>query len=86
MPGTVPDCRLPRSNRAQPVDTFDAMQSNNNDSLEQQHQDSSRMERTIMSLTINTISPKELDRLAKSGQEVDLLDVRTPAEFEEVHA
>ena len=38
-----------------------------------------------MPLTINTITPKELDRLAKSGQELDLLDVRTPAEFEEVH-
>lgn len=32
-----------------------------------------------------TISPLELERLVKSGQVVELVDVRTPVEFQEVH-
>jgi rhodanese-related sulfurtransferase len=35
-------------------------------------------------MTATTISPAELAELTKNG-EVDLIDVRTPAEFEEVH-
>lgn len=34
---------------------------------------------------IATISPKELDSLREAGEFVDLIDVRTPAEFREVH-
>ena len=34
---------------------------------------------------VSTISPKQLSELRKSGQEVELLDVRTPVEFREVH-
>lgn len=32
-----------------------------------------------------TIAPKELQDLVQSGVRVDLIDVRTPAEFQEVH-
>jgi rhodanese-related sulfurtransferase len=32
-----------------------------------------------------TISPQELDSLRRAGQPIDLIDVRTPAEFREVH-
>ncbi len=32
-----------------------------------------------------TISPAALNELAKSGRKVDLIDVRTPVEFREVH-
>jgi rhodanese-related sulfurtransferase len=32
-----------------------------------------------------TISPQELSRQRSSGQAIDLIDVRTPAEFREVH-
>ena len=32
-----------------------------------------------------TISPAELAQLQKSGKTVDLIDVRTPVEFREVH-
>lgn len=34
---------------------------------------------------IRTIVPEELNRLRKSGQTVELIDVRTPEEFLEVH-
>ena len=34
---------------------------------------------------ITTISPQELSRQRSSGQAIDLIDVRTPAEFREVH-
>jgi rhodanese-related sulfurtransferase len=34
---------------------------------------------------LNTISPQELAALVASGKTVRLLDVRTPAEFDEVH-
>lgn len=33
-----------------------------------------------------TISPKQLYETIQSGQSVELIDVRTPAEFQEVHA
>ncbi|WP_437191716.1 rhodanese-like domain-containing protein [Planctomicrobium sp. SH527] len=36
-------------------------------------------------MNINTITPQRLYELKSSGQEVDLIDVRTPAEFREVH-
>ena len=36
--------------------------------------------------TLATISPKELEDLKKSGKTFDLIDVRTPVEFREVHA
>jgi rhodanese-related sulfurtransferase len=35
---------------------------------------------------IATITPCELAELAKQGQTVDLIDVRTPAEYRELHA
>ncbi len=35
---------------------------------------------------MNTIDPRRLYDLAESGQEVQLVDVRTPVEFREVHA
>lgn len=34
---------------------------------------------------IATISPRQLQDLVAAGQSVELIDVRTPAEFEEVH-
>jgi rhodanese-related sulfurtransferase len=34
---------------------------------------------------ISTISPAELERLRKEGKTVELIDVRTPIEFREVH-
>jgi len=37
-------------------------------------------------MTVSTISPLELNALRSSGQPVDLIDVRTPVEFREVHA
>ncbi|MBA2112984.1 Inner membrane protein YgaP [Planctomycetes bacterium FF15] len=36
-------------------------------------------------MSINTISPQALNKLRESGQ-CDLIDVRTPAEYQEVHA
>lgn len=35
---------------------------------------------------MRTISPEAFDTLHKNGQAIDLIDVRTPAEFREVHA
>ena len=35
---------------------------------------------------MNTITPIELQNIIDSGKRVDLIDVRTPAEFNEVHA
>lgn len=32
-----------------------------------------------------TISPQELESLRRAGRQIDLIDVRTPAEFREVH-
>lgn len=34
---------------------------------------------------VATISPEQLDSLRERGERVDLIDVRTPAEFREVH-
>lgn len=36
--------------------------------------------------TIRTIDPVEIQRLLDTGYRIDLIDVRTPAEFREVHA
>jgi rhodanese-related sulfurtransferase len=36
-------------------------------------------------MTVQTISPKQLQDLVGSGKPVDLIDVRTPVEFREVH-
>lgn len=36
-------------------------------------------------MNINTISPKKLHELVQSDQSIELIDVRTPAEFREVH-
>ena len=36
-------------------------------------------------MSIATITPRELADLCKEGKKVDLIDVRTPVEFEEVH-
>lgn len=36
-------------------------------------------------MSMTTISPQRLLEVLRSGQEVDLIDVRTPAEFQEVH-
>ena len=36
-------------------------------------------------MAITTVSPQQLCDLAKSDKPVDLIDVRTPAEFQEVH-
>jgi rhodanese-related sulfurtransferase len=35
---------------------------------------------------VRTISPQRLYELCRGGRSVDLIDVRTPAEFREVHA
>jgi rhodanese-related sulfurtransferase len=37
-------------------------------------------------MNVKTITPRQLDELKASGQEVELIDVRTPAEFREIHA
>ena len=36
-------------------------------------------------MTANTISPRELAGLAEGGRKIDLIDVRTPVEYREVH-
>lgn len=36
-------------------------------------------------LTLNTISPRELNEIKNAGKKLDLIDVRTPVEFREVH-
>lgn len=36
-------------------------------------------------MSVNTISPKQLNEIRQSGQDVELIDVRTPVEFREVH-
>jgi len=36
-------------------------------------------------MSITTISPKQLHDIVRTGQEVELIDVRTPVEFREVH-
>ncbi len=37
-------------------------------------------------MEVATITPRELDALRRQGRPVDLIDVRTPAEYREVHA
>ncbi len=37
-------------------------------------------------MDVRTITPKELERVRSQGQVVELIDVRTPVEFREVHA
>lgn len=37
-------------------------------------------------MSVPTISPRELAALRESGKPIDLIDVRTPLEFREVHA
>ncbi len=37
-------------------------------------------------MSLNTISPARLNELCRSGRSVDLIDVRTSAEYGEVHA
>ena len=37
-------------------------------------------------VSIAGISPTELDKLMKEGRRVELIDVRTPAEYRELHA
>ena len=37
-------------------------------------------------MSIQTITPKGLSELIRSGKKVDLIDVRTPVEYREVHA
>jgi rhodanese-related sulfurtransferase len=37
-------------------------------------------------MDVGTITPNELHELSKAGKAVDLIDVRTPVEFREVHA
>lgn len=39
-----------------------------------------------MSKTISTITPQEFENLRTSGQPLELIDVRTPAEYRECHA
>lgn len=36
-------------------------------------------------MSVPTITPKQLSELKASGQSIDLIDVRTPVEFQEVH-
>lgn len=36
-------------------------------------------------MSVQTISPRELHQIVSSGKQVNLIDVRTPAEFREVH-
>ncbi len=36
-------------------------------------------------MTIQTLSPQALAELLKAGSPIDLIDVRTPAEFQEIH-
>src|SRR5689334_25354347 len=37
-------------------------------------------------MSVATITPDELGELQRQGRPVDLIDVRTPAEYREVHA
>jgi len=36
-------------------------------------------------VTVSTLSPRKLAELCKGGKKIDLIDVRTPVEFREVH-
>ena len=37
-------------------------------------------------MSVATIAPTELEELRRQGRTIDLIDVRTPAEYREVHA
>ena len=37
-------------------------------------------------MNVPTISPQSLHELVQAGREVELIDVRTPKEFQEIHA
>jgi rhodanese-related sulfurtransferase len=37
-------------------------------------------------MSVPTILPRELEELRRQGKRIELIDVRTPAEYEEVHA
>ena len=37
-------------------------------------------------MEISTITPTELAKLCEDGRPIDLIDVRTPIEFQELHA
>jgi rhodanese-related sulfurtransferase len=43
-----------------------------------------KMEKALMAA--NTITPNELETLRRAGRSVELIDVRTPVEYREVHA
>jgi rhodanese-related sulfurtransferase len=45
-----------------------------------------RFEKRKEYMSISTISPLELAELCKDGKYIDLIDVRTPVEFQELHA
>ena len=36
-------------------------------------------------MSIAVVKPQELAKLSKEGRKIDLIDVRTPVEFREVH-
>ena len=36
-------------------------------------------------MNTTTVTPKELYDRVKAGQQIELIDVRTPAEFREIH-
>jgi rhodanese-related sulfurtransferase len=38
-----------------------------------------------MTMTLETVTPTQLEQLRQSGKRIDLIDVRTPAEFREIH-
>ena len=38
-----------------------------------------------MTIALETIAPRQLEALRKVGKHIDLVDVRTPAEYQEVH-
>ena len=38
-----------------------------------------------LSMSIAVVKPQELAKLSKEGRKIDLIDVRTPVEFREVH-
>src|SRR4029450_7214756 len=42
--------------------------------------------RMAVPMSVATISPRRMGELCASGTKVQLIDVRTPAEFQEVHA
>ena len=41
--------------------------------------------RKEIAVNVSTLSPRKLEELCKEGKKIDLIDVRTPVEFREVH-